>query len=112
MIAFGEEVYNRTNDKGLAFYKMQSSRFGEAFLAFKIADDIEVVEIGFKDAPLPSKPHLYEGLIYTIRNLAASLGKKLILMDIDNDLQQFLSDRNDKLTNQKIEEIYKWKLIA
>ena len=112
LVSFGQEVNEATQGQGYAFFKINSNTDGNAYLAYKIGNNIEVDLIGFSDTPLPNKSNLFEGLIYTIRNMAASLGKKLILKDIDEDLKQFLLDRNDKLKKQKIEDIYKWKLIT
>lgn len=110
LISFGEEVYNAHLNDGCMYYRFQTNE-GNGFISYQINADIEVKEIYVNGVTDKASMNIYESLIYCLRNDAAALGKKLVIINADDKCVEFLTKRNSQMAEQKVEEKYKWTLI-
>ena len=111
LIAFGQETVDKYKGKGVLFFKINDLS-GKGYIAYEINDTIDIKEVYVDKSDTLSKKALasvYEALIYSVRNYGAALEKWLVL-PLDDKLEQFINNRNQSMTEQGMEDKFKWMI--
>lgn len=113
LISFSDRIYKKYKNSGNLYYKFVGRDSELGFIAYKIQEDkINVSELYVESKNLARNRYgqILGSLIDILSNDASALGIPLVIENIDAKLEQYLKDINNFYKEQKIEEIYRWKI--
>jgi len=105
-----EEEDRKLTDTGNLFFVFSSTE-GKGYVAYKInSDQITITAIKTFPTKKRTSLNIIEDLIGAVVNNASALNKRLVIDPLDSTSEDYIRRLNDRMKEQKIEELYRWTI--